>query len=195
MATHLRSVGTHAAENLQYIRQTMERSSTFTAVPGAGGVVMGVIGLAAAGIGSRQPTSDRWLATWLVAATIAAVVGLVFMSRKARKAGVPLTGVNTRRFALGMAAPFVAGAAITYDLWAVRNFTVMAPSWLLLYGAGLLTGGMFSVRVVRIIGMCFMAVGLAAILTPHQWGNIWLAIGFGGCQIGFGIYIARNHGG
>ena len=195
MATHLRSVGTHAAENLQYIRQTMERSSTFTAVPGAGGVVMGVIGLAAAGIGARQPTSDRWLATWLVAATIAAVVGLIFMSRKARKAGVPLTGVNTRRFALGMAAPFVAGAAITYDLWAVRNFTVMAPSWLLLYGAGLLTGGMFSVRVVRIIGMCFMAVGLAAILTPHQWGNIWLAIGFGGCQIGFGIYIARNHGG
>ena len=195
MATHLRSVGTHAAENLQYIRQTMERSSTFTAVPGTGGVVMGVIGLAAAGIGARQPTSDRWLATWLIAAAIAAVVGLVFMSHKARKAGVPLTGVNTRRFALGMAAPFVAGAAITYDLWAVRNFAVMAPSWLLLYGAGLLTGGMFSVRVVRIIGVCFMAVGLAAVLTPHQWANIWLAIGFGGCQIGFGIYIARNHGG
>ena len=129
-----------------YIRQTMERSATFTAVPGAGGVVMGVIGLAAAGIGARQPTSDRWLATWLVAAAIAAVVGLVFMSLKARKADMTLTGVNTRRFALGMAAPFVAGAAITYDLWAVRNFTVMAPSWLLLYGAGLLTGGMFSVR-------------------------------------------------
>ena len=195
MATPLRSVGTHAAENLQYIRQTMERSATFTAVPGAGGVVMGVIGLAAAGIGARQPTSDRWLATWLVAAAVAAVVGLVFMSLKARKADMTLTGVNTRRFALGMAAPFVAGAAITYDLWAVRNFTVMAPSWLLLYGAGLLTGGMFSVRVVRIIGLCFMAAGLGAILTPHEWNNIWLAIGFGGFQIGFGIYIARNHGG
>lgn len=195
MATPLRSVGTHAAENLQFIRQTMERSGTFTAVPGKGGVAMGVIGLAAAGIGARQPTSDRWLATWLVAAAIAAVVGLVFMSIKARKAGMTLTGINTRRFALGMAAPFVAGAAITYDLWAVRNFTVMAPSWLLLYGAGLLTGGMFSVRVVRIIGVCFMAAGLGAILTPHAWGNIWLATGFGGFQIGFGIHIARNHGG
>ncbi len=195
MATPLRSVGTHAAENLQFIRQTMERSGTFTAVPGMGGVAMGVIGLAAAGIGARQPTSDRWLATWLVAAAIAAVVGLVFMSLKARKAGLTLTGINTRRFALGMAAPFVAGAAITYDLWAVRNFTVMAPSWLLLYGAGLLTGGMFSARVVRIIGVCFMAAGLGAILTPHEWGNIWLAIGFGGFQIGFGIYIARNYGG
>lgn len=190
-----RSVSTQAADNLVFIRQTMERSGTFTAVPGIGGVAMGVIGLTAAGIGARQPTSDRWLATWLVAAAIAAMVGLVFMSLKARKAGMTLTGTNTRRFALGMAAPFVAGAAITYDLWVVRNFTVMAPSWLLLYGAGLLTGGMFSVRVVRVIGVCFMAVGLAAILTPQEWGHIWLAIGFGGCQIGFGIYIARNHGG
>jgi hypothetical protein len=195
VASPLRSVDTHAAENLQFIRQTMERSSTFTAVPGAGGVVMGVIGLTAAGIAARQPTSDWWLATWLVAAAIAAVVGLVFMSLKARAAGLTLMGTNTRRFALGMAAPFVAGAAITYELWAVNNFTVMAPAWLLLYGAGLLTGGMFSVRVVRVIGLCFMAAGLAAIVTPHEWGNIWLAMGFGGCQIGFGIYIARKHGG
>ena len=195
VTTPLRSVGTHAAENLQFIRQTMERSGTFTAVPGAGGVAMGMIGLIAAGVGAMQPTGDRWLATWLIAASVAAVVGLAALSHKARRAGMPLTGGNTRRFALGMAAPFVAGAAITYDLWTVRNFTVMAPAWLLLYGAGLLTGGMFSVRVVRIIGVCFMAAGLGAILTPREWGNVWLAIGFGGFQVGFGIYIARNHGG
>jgi hypothetical protein len=114
---------------------------------------------------------------------------------KAHRAGMTLTGTNARRFALGMAAPFVAGAAITYELWAVRNFTVMAPAWLLLYGAGVLTGGMFSVPVVRAIGVCFMAVGIAAILTPHAWANAWLAIGFGGLHVGFGTYIARNHGG
>ena len=190
-----RSVSSQAADNLVYIRAAMERSSTFTSVPGAGGVGMGVIGFVAAGIGATQPTGDRWLATWVGAAAVAAVVGLAAMSRKARAAGMTLTGANARRFALGMAAPFVAGAAITYDLWAVRNFTVMAPAWLLLYGAGVLTGGMFSVPVVRAIGVCFMAAGLAAVLTPHDWGNIWLAIGFGGLHVGFGIYIARNHGG
>ena len=173
----------------------MERSSTFTAIPGIGGVVMGVIALAAAAMAARQPTGDRWLLTWLGAAALAAVVGLIMMARKARVARVPLTGSNARRFALGMAAPFVAGAAITYELWAVRNFTVMAPAWLLLYGAGLLTGGQFSVPVVRLIGVCFMALGIAAILTPPEWGNVWLAIGFGGLNIGFGTYIARNHGG
>jgi hypothetical protein len=190
-----RSVSSQAADNLVFIRAAMERSATFTSVPGAGGAVMGAIALAAAVAAARQPSGDRWLLVWLGAAAVAAIVGLVTMARKARTAGGTLTGVTARRFALGLAAPFVAGAAMTYELWAVRNFTVMAPSWLLLYGAGLLTGGMFSVPVVRVIGGCFMALGIAAILTPPEWGNVWLAIGFGGLQVGFGIYIARNHGG
>jgi hypothetical protein len=195
VAAQPESVGSHAAENLRFIRSAMERSSTFTAIPGLGGAIMGVIALAAAGVAATQPTSERWLLTWLGAAALAAVVGLIMMARKARVAGATLTGSNARHFALGMAAPFVAGAAITYELWVVRNFTVMAPAWLLLYGAGLLTGGQFSVPVVRGIGLCFMVIGIAAILTPPAWGNWWLAIGFGGLQIAFGIYIARYHGG
>ena len=190
-----RSVSSQAADNLTFIRSAMERSSTFTAVPGVGGVVAGVIGLIAAIVAARQPTADRWLGTWLVAASIAVIVELVAMGLKARRAGMTLTGTTARRFGLGMAAPLVAGAAITYELWEVRNFTVMAPVWLLLYGAGLLTGGMFSVPVIRAIGVCFMAAGIAAILTPPGWGNIWLAIGFGGLHVGFGAYIARTHGG
>ena len=117
------------------------------------------------------------------------------MALKARRAGITLTGTTARRFALGIAAPLVAGAAITYELWVVRNFVVMVPLWLLLYGAGVLTGGMFSVPVVRALGVCFMAAGIAAILTPPEWGNAWLGIGFGGLHLGFGAYIARNHGG
>jgi hypothetical protein len=190
-----RSISSQAADNLTFIRSAMERSSTFTAIPGAGGVVMGVIGLIAAAVGAKQPTADRWLGTWFVAASIAATVELVAMRWKAHRAGMTLTGANARRFALGMAAPLVAGAAITCDLWVVRSFTVMAPAWLLLYGAGVLTGGMFSVPAVRAIGICFMATGIAAILTPHEWSNVWLAIGFGGLHVGFGAYIARNHGG
>lgn len=184
-----------AADNLRFIRQAMERSTTFTSIPGKGGVAMGVIALAASVLAARQPSADRWLGMWLAAAAMAAVIGLIAMARKARLGGVTLTGATARRFAIGMAAPFVAGAAITYELWTVRNFTVMAPAWLLLYGAGVLTGGIFSVPIVRAIGACFMALGIAAIVTPPEWGNVWLAIGFGGLHMGFGLYIAKNHGG
>jgi len=188
-------VSSQAADNLTFIRSAMERSSTFTAVPGVGGVVTGVIGLIAAVVGARQPTADRWLGTWLAAASVAVIVELVAMTMKAHRAGMMLSGTIARRFALGMAAPLVAGAAITYGLWRVRSFTVMVPVWLLLYGAGVLTGGMFALPVVRAIGVCFMAAGIAAIVTPSEWGNIWLAMGFGGLHVGFGAYIARNHGG
>jgi hypothetical protein len=189
------SISSQAADNLTFIRSAMERSSTFTAVPGVGGVVTGFVGMIAAVVGARQPTADRWLGTWLTAAVVAVIVELVATTLKARRADMTLTGTIARRFAVGMAAPLVAGAAITYELWVVRNFTVMAPVWLLLYGTGLLTGGMFSVPVIRALGVCFMATGIAAILTPPEWGNIWLAIGFGGLHVGFGAYIARNHGG
>lgn len=184
-----------AAENLRFIRQTMERGVTFTSIPGVGGAAMGVVALIASGFAAQQPTGDRWLLTWLVAASVAAVIGLAAMARKAQRAGATLTGASARRFALGMAAPFVAGAAITYQLWVTRSFTAMPATWLLLYGAGVLTGGIVSVPVVRVLGVCFMALGIAAIVTPAEWGNVWLATGFGGLQIGFGIYIARHHGG
>ena len=190
-----RSISGRAADDLTFIRSAMERSSAFTAIPGAGGVVTGAIGLVAAIVGARQPTPERWLGTWLLAAVVALIVESAAMIWKARRAGVTLTGSTARRFALGIAAPFVAGAAITYDLWTVRDFTSMGPAWLLLYGAGVLAGGMFSVPVVRALGVCFMAVGIVAVVTPPGWGHVWLAIGFGGLHIGFGTYIARNLGG
>jgi hypothetical protein len=117
------------------------------------------------------------------------------MWRKAAGSNAPLAGVVGRRFALGMAAPFVAAAAITYALWRAGDYAVMPPAWLLLYGAGVVIGGLFSVPVVRAIGLCFMATGIAAIVTPQSWGNSWLGVGFGGLQIAFGIHIARHHGG
>ncbi|ODS55130.1 MAG: hypothetical protein ABS36_10305 [Acidobacteria bacterium SCN 69-37] len=189
------SFSDHAEANLRFIRQAMERSSAFTAVPGLGGVGMGVVGLAAAPVAAHQPSDERWLVTWLVAAVIALAVGATAIRRKAARNGAPLTGPIGRRFGLGLAAPLVVGAAMTYALWRIDAYAVMAPMWLLLYGAGVIVGGLFSAPVVRIAGACYMAAGLAAIVTPSGWGTLWLALGFGGLQIGFGLYIARRLGG
>jgi hypothetical protein len=188
------SFADHAAENLRFIRHAMERSATFTAVPGTGGIAMGLIGLAAA-LGSVQPSAERWLAVWLGAAAIAFCVGVWLMRRKAARLGAPLTGATGRRFALSLSAPLLAGAALTVGLWMHGVWTLMPSAWLLLYGTGVLTGGAFSVAPMRVLGLAFMALGAVAMVTPPAWGNAWLALGFGALQVGFGIYIARNHGG
>jgi hypothetical protein len=189
------SFATHAAENLRFIRDAMERSATFTAVPGVGGAVMGTLGLIGAAVASQQPTAERWLATWLITAAAAFAAGVIAIRRKAARVGVPLTGAQGRRFALSLAAPLVAGAALTWGLWMHGVWTLMAPAWLLLYGTGVLTGGALSVAPMRVLGVAFMALGVAALVTPPAWGTVWLALGFGVFQIAFGMYIARTHGG
>lgn len=189
------SFADHAAENLKFIRHTMERSATFSAVPGVGGAVMGGIGLVAAGIGAFQPSGERWLLVWLTAAAGALCVGLVTIRLKATRVGSALTGAVGRRFALSLAAPLIAGAAMTYGLWMHAAWSLMPPAWLLLYGTGLLTGGAFSVAPMQLLGLAFMGLGAAALVTPPAWGNVWLAVGFGALQVGFGTYIARKHGG
>jgi hypothetical protein len=189
------SFGEHAEESLRFIRGAMERSSTFTAVPGLGGAGMGAIGLVAAIIAASQGSAERWLIVWLVAAAAALGVGVAAVLRKAARLGSPLTGAVGRRFAMSLAAPLVAGAALTWGAWMHDDWALMPPVWLLLYGTGLLAGGIFSVAAVRLLGAAFMALGVAALVTPAGWGDIWLGTGFGGLQLGFGLYIARRHGG
>ncbi|MEO8258387.1 MAG: hypothetical protein ABI868_13655 [Acidobacteriota bacterium] len=189
------SFGQHAEESLQFIRRTMERSSTFTAVPGIGGAGMGAIGLAAAVLAASQSSVEQWLIVWLLAAAVALSIGVTAMLRKAARLGAPLAGAVGRRFAMSLAAPLVAGAALTWGAWTRDDWTLMPAVWLLLYGTGLLAGGAFSVAAVRLLGASFMVLGVAALATPPAWGDVWLGTGFGGLQLAFGVYIARRHGG
>ena len=67
--------------------------------------------------------------------------------------------------------------------------------WLLLYGTGVITGGMYSVKVVPIMGLCFMALGALALFSSHAFANWFMAVGFGGMHLVFGAIIVRKYGG
>jgi hypothetical protein len=184
-----------AMDDLRYIRQTMERAGAFTAVPGVGGMVMGVAGLAGAAVAASQPTPGRWLAAWLTTAVVGVAVAAAAIVLKARRAKLPLMDAPGRKFALGFLPPVLAAAVLTAALFAGGAVTEIPGMWLLLYGVAVVTAGTFSVRVVPVLGICFMVLGMAALFTPPSWGDAWLAAGFGGLQIGFGAWIARRHGG
>ena len=186
-----------AFDHLQYIRRTMEGAASFTAVPGAGGVLMGATALAAGALahGSGGAGPDRWLAVWLMEGLLALALGVFFAYRKARRIRVELFSRPARKFMLAFAPPLLAGAALTAALWKSGQTGLLAGCWLLLYGAGISAAGAFSVPVVPVMGTCFLALGSAALFSPPSWGDAWLAGGFGGLHIIFGILIAKRHGG
>jgi hypothetical protein len=183
-----------ALDNLRFIRETMEKASSFTAVPGWGGVGMGVTALAASMVASRQ-TGDAWLGVWLVAALVAVGIGAWATERKARRNGVALFRGPGRKFALSLLPPLLAGALLTGPLYQAGLLTVLPPLWLLCYGTAVVTGGAFSVPIVPVMGASLMMLGTVALFCPASWGNWFMAAGFGGLHILFGILIARRHGG
>jgi hypothetical protein len=190
-----RPLPSRAAEDLRFIRETMERSASFTAVPGWGQVAMGATALGAAWIAQLQTSSSAWLQVWLGAAAVAASIALIATRAKAQRAGLPLTSGPGRKFAFTSLPPMVAGAVLTAVLYRAGLSRELPGTWLLLYGTGVVTGGAFSVASVPVMGGCFMLLGLAAFGLPSSWGNPSMAAGFGGLHIVFGIWIARRHGG
>lgn len=188
------ALGDRAMDDLRFIRRTMEQGPAFTGVPGWGGVAMGISAVAAATVASAQQSSGAWLTVWLVEAAVAVAIGVWAIRRKARRAGVSLRSAAGRRFALSFLPPALAGAVVTVALLRAGNLALVPGTWLLLYGTAVVTAGTYSVKVVPVTGLCFMALGTAAVFAP-AWGNALLAAGFGGLHIIFGLHIARKHGG
>jgi hypothetical protein len=185
----------HARDNLRFIRETMERAGSFTAVPGWGGVAIGVTALGAAAIADRQSSSYDWLVTWGLEAFVAISIAVWTTLSKARSAGTPLLSGPGRRFVYSFAPALFVGALLTLFLVRANVMDAVPGTWLLLYGTGMVAAGAFSIRVVPLMGLCFMVLGAVALFSPWNWDNALLAAGFGGLHIIFGAVIARNYGG
>src|SRR6266404_1419517 len=102
-----------AVDDLRFIRQTMERSAAFTAVPGWGMFAVGVSALPAAWLASHYAFDLRWLGVWISEAVHAISPPSVAIQRKAARRGLPCTSRPGRKVALSLIAPVVAAALLT----------------------------------------------------------------------------------
>ena len=186
----------HAIDNLRFIREAMSKATQFTAVPGWGGVLMGVSAIITAIVSGPPDDSLRWVLIWFADAAVASTIALVGMTLKARRIGTPLSSAAPAyRFALGYVPPLVAGMVLT-PVFATMGLMARLPGcWLLLYGTAAATGGAFAVRIVPLLGICFMVLGTIAFAAPAAWGHWFMAAGFGGLHIGFGLVKERKYGG
>lgn len=181
-------------DNLRFIRETMANAASFTAVPGWGGVAMGLTALAAAWFAAAETDVRVWVTIWFIEAGVAIAIAAMSMAWKLRAARESLLRGPGRKFVLGFTPPIVTGAALTLVLARAGLYEALPGTWLAMYGSAVMAGGAFSVRSVPVMGAAFLAVGIVALLVPSV-GDEMLAAGFGGLHVVFGFLIARKHGG
>lgn len=193
--SRLLAVQGKAASDLAYIRDTMDRSSRFTAVSGWGGVGQAAVAFAAAPLARAQPDPGGWLAVWLAAAALGFAVGTASIFLKSRSAGEPLARGAGRRFALGLGPPVFVGGLLTVALHSAGATGLLPATWLLVFGAGLATAGAWSVPTIPVMGVGFLATGVAAVVAGPAWGDHLMALGFGGINLAGGVFVVRKYGG
>lgn len=184
-----------AADDLAFIRDTMERSTRFTAISGVGGIVMGVIAIAGAAVAGRLDDPGDWVTAWLVAAGLAVATALGFTVLKSRRTGLALGRGPGRKFLLALSPPLLVGGLLTLPLAQAGEVRLLPAMWLLLYGSAVIAAGVFSIRLVPLMGLSFIIIGTAALFAPVGTGDLFMAAGFGGLNIVFGGIIMRRYGG
>ena len=184
-----------AMDNLRYIRETMELATAFTGISGWGEIAIGITALIASAIAALQSTFNAWLAVWIAEGLISLLIAGWSMDRKARAIDMPLGSGPGRKAVFSLTPPMLAGGLLTVVLVQAGLTSAIPGVWLLLYGTGVITGGMHSVRVVPIMGICLMVLGALALFSPPAFANWFMAAGFGGLHLVFGAIIVRKYGG
>jgi len=184
-----------AMDNLRYIRETMELATAFTGISGWGEIAIGVTALIASTIAAMQATFNAWLAIWIAEGLISLLIAGWSMDRKTRAIDMPLGSGPGRKAVFSLTPPLLAGGLLTIVLVQAGLTNAIPGVWLLLYGTGVITGGMYSVKVVPIMGICLMVLGALALFSPPAFANWFMAAGFGGLHVVFGAIIVRKYGG
>jgi len=184
-----------ALDNLQFIRDTMERAGSFTAISGLGMVAAGVVAVIVSLVAAGRPTIAGWVAAWITGGLVSTVVLLGAMIQKAHGVGTQLLSGPGRKLALCFTPPMLVAVLLTAALYRAGLPSALPGVWLMLYGTAVIAGGTFSVPTVPVMGGCFVVLGAVALYAPAGWGNWLLALGFGGLHLAFGAAIAWRHGG
>ena len=180
----------HAIATLRYIRASMDAAAR-VAVPGSAGIAMGIVGFAAAALCLAPPVREHWHVVWLSAAPIAASAGVVLLARPASLLSFTARDTAGRKLALCLLPSLFAGAAMTVVLWSEDRMSAVPGTWLLLYGCALISASVPTTALVAWMGVCFVGLGIAALLAPFVPQMVLLGLGFGGLHILFGILIGR----
>ena len=210
----MRTKSTNPNEDLQAIREIMERSSKFLSLSGLSGIFAGVCALLGAAVAwffildSGQVQNSEYmgsagglltsgigfyLALDAILVLVFAVLGAVYFSqRKARKAGQQFWTNTTQRLLVHLMIPLVTGGIFTVILVFRNNLELVAPVMLIFYGLSLVNAGKFTFGEIHYLGLTEIGLGiLAGIFINH--GLLFWTVGFGLMHIVYGTVMYYRH--
>jgi hypothetical protein len=184
----------HVLGTLKFIRKSIETSGAIP-IPGTAGLAMGVIGLMACSAASLPMLRAQWQMIWLIAAPIALLAGALLMARNTFSSGQLPRVAAARKFLLALSPALFAGTVLTFVLKQIDATSLLAPTWLLLYGCAVVscspvTSAVLGTRVAA-MGVVFMLLGAVTYAVPMGLHNLALGFGFGGLHLAFGLLIGR----
>lgn len=210
----MKTNSTNPKEDLQAIREIMERSSKFLSLSGLSGIFAGVCALIGAAfawvivLNSGGVHYDEYLCSvgaspinpisinLGIVATIVLVVAILgafyFSYRKAQKRAQKLWTSSTRRLLGHLFIPLVSGGVFVLILAFRNNIDLIASAMLIFYGLSLVNAGKFTLGEIHYLGLTEIALGILAGIFVHHGLLFWI-LGFGVMHIVYGIVMYYRH--
>ena len=210
----MKTNSTNPKEDLQTIREIMERSSKYMSLSGLSGIFAGACALIGAAIAwyfildSGRVQYDEymripidWTTTGvrfylaidaILVLCFAALGAIYFSQRKARKAGQRFWTSLSQRLLVHLMIPLVSGGIFTLILVFRNNLELVASVMLIFYGLSLVNAGKFTFSEIHYLGLTEIVLGiLAGIFINH--GLLFWTLGFGLMHIVYGTVMYYRH--
>lgn len=186
--------------DISEIRSIMERSSRFMSLSGLGAILAGIYALGGVLIAHQtygfNPTKisggipDSTIIILAAIVLILSVSSVMLLSyRKARANGEKVVWhASSQRLFFNLAIPLAAGGVFVLILFS-KDLAGLTPAvTLLFYGVAMFNASKHTYPEVKSMGILLMIIGL---LNAYfiELGLLWWAIGFGGINMAYGIYI------
>lgn len=183
----------------------MERSSRFISLSGLSGVSAGVCALIGAwvahgwirvydgylsvhGYVPAERTEFKWRLIGLAAVVLVAALASStwFTWRKARRSRLPILDHASKRLAINMMIPLVAGGLYVLAFLYYADWYYIAPACLVFYGLALVNASKYTLTDIRYLGLIESVLGIISMYFPHEGLYFWAA-GFGVLHIVYGL--------